>query len=225
MSPPGLTFPNTCLAIFARIPSPLFLQYYEKPRTQVIGNGPNLSLSLIARKTDTLGKKMNAIGTATQVVVFLLLIVSRVQESSALSTQNSNRGANTSSRRRFVEGIASAAAGAGMLLPEQAHATRAVGGAEIECRAAGNCLEKFELDGALGWNWGAKDRCDATDPNCGPDGKLRDNPSLVIRFQIRWVIPSPMWSKCPFRSGDRTKIVLSDWACTETTLPRVSRSF
>lgn len=52
--------------------------------------------------------------------------------------------------------------------------TRAIGGAEEECRAAGNCLEIGELDGALGWSWGGKDRCDATDPLCGPDGKLRD---------------------------------------------------
>jgi cyclophilin family peptidyl-prolyl cis-trans isomerase len=25
----------------------------------------------------------------------------------------------------------------------------------------------------VGWNWGGKDRCDASDPQCGPDGKLR----------------------------------------------------
>lgn len=52
--------------------------------------------------------------------------------------------------------------------------TRAVGGAEVECRAAGNCLEIGELDGALGWSWGGKDRCDATDPLCGPDGRMRE---------------------------------------------------
>ena len=53
----------------------------------------------------------------------------------------------------------------------RAHAVHAVGGGEIECRAAGNCLEKGELDGALGWYWGAKDRCDANDPTCGAGGK------------------------------------------------------
>ncbi|KAL3925021.1 MAG: hypothetical protein SGILL_000683 [Bacillariaceae sp.] len=52
-----------------------------------------------------------------------------------------------------------------------AGATRAIGQAEDECRAAGNCLEKFELDGAIGWKWGAENRCDATDPNCGSDGR------------------------------------------------------
>jgi hypothetical protein len=81
--------------------------------------------------------------------------------------------------------MASAAATA-VLLPEQAHATRAVGGAELECRAAGNCLEKFELDGALGWSWGAKDRCDASDPNCGSNGQIRDEPLVGEK------VPDPM---------------------------------
>jgi len=51
---------------------------------------------------------------------------------------------------------------------------RAVGSAEQSCREAGDCLQKGDWDGAIGWNWGAKDRCDATDPQCGPDGKYRD---------------------------------------------------
>ena len=38
------------------------------------------------------------------------------------------------------------------------HFSYCLGIAEVECRAAGNCLEKMELDGALGWSWGAKDR-------------------------------------------------------------------
>jgi hypothetical protein len=46
----------------------------------------------------------------------------------------------------------------------------------VDCRAQGNCLELGQLDGAVGWNWGAKDRCDASDPRCGPDGKLGDLP-------------------------------------------------
>jgi hypothetical protein len=53
---------------------------------------------------------------------------------------------------------------------------RAVGGAELECRANGNCLETFDLDGAIGWQWGAKDRCDASDPLCGADGRLMEAP-------------------------------------------------
>ena len=117
---------------------------------------------------------MITIGKAAKVGLLFLL---SAEELSALSLRDNNNhcSAKTSSRRRFVEGIASVAT-AGLLLPEAAHATRAVGGAEIECRAAGNCLEKFELDGALGWNWGAKDRCDASDPNCGSNGQMRDPP-------------------------------------------------
>jgi hypothetical protein len=58
-----------------------------------------------------------------------------------------------------------------------AHAvTRAVGSGEIACREAGNCLETGEWDGAVGWSWGGKDRCDPADPLCGADGKIRDKP-------------------------------------------------
>lgn len=62
--------------------------------------------------------------------------------------------------------------------PAHAAVSRAIGGAEEECRAAGNCLEIGELDGALGWSWGGKDRCDATDPLCGPDGRMREEALL-----------------------------------------------
>jgi len=60
--------------------------------------------------------------------------------------------------------------------PASAVAQRAVGGAEVDCRAKGNCLELGQLDGAVGWNWGAKDRCDAADPRCGIDGKIGELP-------------------------------------------------
>jgi cyclophilin family peptidyl-prolyl cis-trans isomerase len=50
---------------------------------------------------------------------------------------------------------------------------RALGSAERECQEAGNCLERGEWDAAVGWNWGGKDRCDATDPQCGPNGRIR----------------------------------------------------
>jgi len=50
----------------------------------------------------------------------------------------------------------------------------AVGSAESKCREKGNCLETFELDGAIGWQWGGKERCDASDPMCGADGRLRE---------------------------------------------------
>ena len=79
-------------------------------------------------------------------------------------------------RREFVQSIAASLA---LLVPSTANAAaqRAVGGAEIDCRAAGNCLETGQLDGAVGWNWGGLDRCDATDPRCRPDGKLGEIPS------------------------------------------------
>lgn len=57
-------------------------------------------------------------------------------------------------------------------------AQRAVGSAEQKCRETNTCLQNFELDGAIGWNWGAKDRCDPSDPLCGNDGKLRNTPLI-----------------------------------------------
>ena len=52
-------------------------------------------------------------------------------------------------------------------------AERAVGSVEAKCREEGNCLEIGELDGALGWSWGGKDRCDAfTDETCGVNGQI-----------------------------------------------------
>jgi hypothetical protein len=68
-----------------------------------------------------------------------------------------------------------------LLIPSFANAAsvpvqRAVGSGEKRCREEGNCLETFELDGAVGWNWGGTERCDASDPNCGPDGRVREEP-------------------------------------------------
>eukprot|EP00977_Amphora_coffeiformis_P029048 scaffold38418_cov168-Amphora_coffeaeformis.AAC.2 len=83
-----------------------------------------------------------------------------------------------SSRRQLLSqgvGLVISAAVGGIALPAQA-ITRAVGSGEIACREAGNCLETGEWDGAVGWSWGGKDRCDPADPLCGPDGKLRDTP-------------------------------------------------
>ena len=70
-----------------------------------------------------------------------------------------------------------------LLLPAAANAAsvpvqRAVGYAESKCKSEGNCLEKLDIDGAVGWNWGGVDRCDASDPLCGPDGTLRDGPPV-----------------------------------------------
>ena len=57
-----------------------------------------------------------------------------------------------------------------------AEVVRAVGSGELDCREKGNCLQVGEWDGAIGWNWGAPDRCDPSDPLCGSDGRLRDTP-------------------------------------------------
>jgi len=82
---------------------------------------------------------------------------------------------DSSRRRQFLVG----AAAVGLLAthpPASLAVERAVGSAEQSCRERGDCLEKGEWDGAVGWQWGGKDRCDATDPRCGPDGVLRDAP-------------------------------------------------
>eukprot|EP00978_Attheya_sp_CCMP212_P020636 scaffold59264_cov43-Attheya_sp.AAC.1 len=83
-------------------------------------------------------------------------------------------------RRDFLS-VAKTVAGAAMMVASNsavanAEVMRAVGSAEKSCREEGNCLEKGDWDGAVGWNWGGADRCDATDPRCGPDGQLRDAP-------------------------------------------------
>ncbi len=82
-----------------------------------------------------------------------------------------------SSRRNFLGKAAITAAASLVAATPAADAVeRAVGAAESKCRQEGNCLEQGDWDGAVGWNWGGRDRCDATDPLCGPDGKLRENP-------------------------------------------------
>lgn len=54
--------------------------------------------------------------------------------------------------------------------------TRAVGSGEEACRINNNCWETGEWDGAIGWSWGGRDRCDPADPQCGPDGKRFSSP-------------------------------------------------
>ena len=70
------------------------------------------------------------------------------------------------------------------ITPGHAAVERAVGGSESKCQQQGNCLETLELDGAIGWTWGGKNRCDASDPRCGIDGKIDD-------FDGRAVPPVP----------------------------------
>lgn len=81
------------------------------------------------------------------------------------------------SRRDLVVGTLVTSVSTALLIPcDQALAVeRAVGAAEKACREAGNCLEKGDWDAAVGWSWGGKDRCDASDPKCGPNGVLQDD--------------------------------------------------
>ena len=82
-------------------------------------------------------------------------------------------------RRALLIGSAAAAASLAALAatPSPSLAVeRAVGAAEASCKEAGDCLARGDWDGAVGWQWGGRDRCDATDPLCGPDGRVRDAP-------------------------------------------------
>lgn len=93
-----------------------------------------------------------------------------------LSSKRMAKVGASDSRRSFLSKSMSALP---YMIPVSANAAsvpvqRAVGSAESKCREEGNCLEMFELDGAVGWNWGGKERCDAGDPLCGPDGRLRE---------------------------------------------------
>lgn len=81
----------------------------------------------------------------------------------------------SNNRREFLIGASIAVASTAATSPVNA-VERAVGSAEMECRQRGDCLETGQWDGAVGWYWGGKDRCDASDPLCGPDGTLRDAP-------------------------------------------------
>jgi hypothetical protein len=109
-------------------------------------------------------------------LVVVILVHLQARQSLAWNSspqQQSKPPTATNDRRNFLTQHVSGAAMLS-LWPQQADATRAIGQAEDECRAAGNCLEKFELDGAIGWKWGAENRCDASDPNCGSDGREVD---------------------------------------------------
>lgn len=112
-------------------------------------------------------KELSALTTGNNIIIDV------VKQSNTLPSTN-----DASSRRDFVKDmfVVTTLSSSCFLHPETARATRAVGIAEEECRAAGNCLENMELDGALGWSWGAKDRCDASDPRCGSDGILMEGP-------------------------------------------------
>lgn len=107
--------------------------------------------------------------------------VVHVHDEKYAETTNPNPNNQINSRRVVLLNSVSLAAcifgpmSASLPLPSYA-VERAVGSSEMSCRKDGNCLEKFDIDGAVGWNWGGRDRCDATDPRCGPDGSLLDAP-------------------------------------------------
>ena len=79
------------------------------------------------------------------------------------SQMNRNNNNDNSQRRAFLLSTLSVATSIlTTSFPAPSNAVeRAVGGSEKLCREEGNCLEKGELDGAVGWNWGGRDRCDA----------------------------------------------------------------
>jgi len=93
---------------------------------------------------------------------------------------NQQQSISSSSRRTLLQStlVIAGLLGGLSLAPSDSHAetVRAIGGGEQACREAGNCLQVGEWDGAVGWHWGGEDRCDPTDPLCGSDGKLRQEP-------------------------------------------------
>ena len=134
-----------------------------------------LALSLLALATPTssfgFGAQRSGIFRAHDAAPVLLVPSSVVPE---LCMRN-DRNKTKNDRRGFL--CQSAFLLALLTVSSPANAVeRAVGAAEAKCRQEGNCLELGDWDGAVGWQWGASDRCDPSDPRCGPDGKLRDAP-------------------------------------------------
>ena len=94
---------------------------------------------------------------------------SRIQPNALtkLTMTKSENEHTLSSRKDFLQSTAfiiatGVGAGLGVGVSPANAVERAVGAAEKVCREEGNCLEKGDWDGAVGWNWGGKDRCDAT---------------------------------------------------------------
>lgn len=108
-------------------------------------------------------------------VVGFSVTINNVRDASRLKMKESNEAEDVN-RRRQILGQLLAVGVVGTCADRSYAVERAVGGAEIACREQGNCLEKGEWDGAVGWNWGATDRCDPSDPRCGTNGVLMDAP-------------------------------------------------
>lgn len=107
---------------------------------------------------------------------------------------------------------------------------RAIGSEEYKCHFEGNCLQVGEFDGAVRWNWGGKDQCDANDPCCGANGILHDSdtplvgqpvPQLPTRDDHDAVIVTQivaiysMWDA-------RENQVCSNWHCMARNFQRLS---
>jgi hypothetical protein len=140
-------------------------------------------------------RKGAAAPTAPLPPLLLVPVDSSLSSSSSLNCDDGGGG-----RRAFLLSRALPAA-AVVLLPAVANAAsvpvqRAVGSAESKCKSEGNCLEKLDIDGAVGWNWGGVDRCDASDPLCGPDGTLRDG--------------APVGASPPPRGGPGSELEITD---------------
>jgi len=105
----------------------------------------------------------------------LKVVETRLFSSSSNSKKETKRDDYCLDRRGSVFQSLAFLSGITVVAPSASWAgERAVGSAEQSCREEGNCLEKGDWDGAVGWNWGGKDRCDASDPRCGPNGQLMD---------------------------------------------------
>jgi cyclophilin family peptidyl-prolyl cis-trans isomerase len=101
-----------------------------------------------------------------------ILASQRICKADPLETDDST----DESRRRFLHrSVPTLLVALGTGCP--AHANEAaVGQSERECRKAQNCWQVGEWDGAVGWNWGAANRCDASDPTCSNNGQLLGTP-------------------------------------------------
>jgi hypothetical protein len=90
---------------------------------------------------------------------------------------------------------------------------QAVGSGEVNCRTNNNCWEVGEWDGAIGWGWGGKDRCDPNDPRCGTDGKLRET---AIQGQPIPTVPTTTDRE----TGQESKIRFTHVAAVEVEVGR-----
>jgi len=79
-----------------------------------------------------------------------------------LPASEEGRAAPCSSRKNFLKSVLISNIFLSTVSSPAGAVERAIGAAEKTCREEGNCLEKFDIDGAVGWSWGGKDRCDAT---------------------------------------------------------------